>query len=353
MGTIKEYLNETIKSVTSATDFASAGAANAWQDDMLLNWTLSETVLFGPPWGSDTPLISVVPVAKEQGEWHSSKFTGDALVGVSETDTTVTENKPAFDKVSYQVKMFQCQFDITRKAILDSVAAPRTIPIGGQTDVPIGNFWDEITKERFEQIGNALEKVAIRGDTSLLEASYPLLFQIDGYDVLTESGTGANLVNAAGTSLSWDLFRSMYEAMPYQYIKKGPYLKWLLSIREFLNYLAILKDRATSAGDAALRGVAPGPMGIDLIQVPIIPEDLDVTVNSSALSDGTYMWLVDPKNFYFFIRRNLERDIDYVARAGGGTYEVTTHIEVDAMVKTPQAVVKAYNISPTGDAYTA
>ena len=121
-------LQESLKAITTS-DYTSGGELNAKQAGTLLNWTLSDTAMLGGPWGEvNGPYATIKLTDSEKGEYHAMKFTGDALKHVTESTTSITENKPSFDKVNFEVEMFQAAFDITRRSILDSVAAPKGIP---------------------------------------------------------------------------------------------------------------------------------------------------------------------------------------------------------------------------------
>jgi len=357
MPTVRELLSERVKTITSATTMASAGKANAWQSDDLMIWTLSKTTLLKPPRSvGGSPLVNLVLVSKETGEWHATKRTANVLQSVSETTSSITKVDPTYHKVQYAVKMLQAGFNITRKAVLDNVTAPLQVPILGQTEDNeprgSGSFWDTTVREWLEQAGNDIEQLCIQGDDSLDSGTYPLLSRCDGWDVGTDSGTGAHVVDAAGAKSSFDLYKDMYASMPYQYRSDKRNLKWLVGSSTFINWIDEVHDRTTPAGDAALSGKVPGPFGIEMIEVPFIPEDVSVTEGSDVRSDGTFMWLCDPKNFYAFIRRNIERDCEFLPQTGGGTYQLTLSFEVDAMVKNPGAVVKASDVSVGGTAYS-
>ncbi len=338
-------LLESLKAITSSGDYTTAGALNAEQMNYLIDLTLSKTKLMGSKSEGNGPLVRVHKVFAQKGETHALKFSSHVLEKVTESDADGgTEVKPTFSKVDYTLSMLMAKFDLTKRAILDSVATDTYIDLGEE---PNGRFWDDLTESWLTQLGTDLETVAIQGDTTSADK---LLKTFDGWDKLTDTGT--NKLDAAGAGISYQLFVDALKLMPYQYRANKSRLKWLVSSSVYYDWIHKFSTRATSGGDAAYEGIAPKPLGIEMIEVPLIPEDKDVTEGSEQKSDGTFIWLVDPQNFNFFIRRNMDRSVEWKPRKYSGTYEVTLTTEAAVNVEVLQAVVKVYNISLSGTAYT-
>jgi len=130
------------------------------------------------------------------------------------------------------------------------------------------------------QISTDLENLAINGDKTI-SGSDPLsvlLKHDDGWDVQTET---CHIVDVEGGYLSKRVFAGMLRQMPKQF-RGDPGLRWILSRGANVDWMELNSDRQTATGDAALSGNAPPPFGIPIIEVPLIPDDKDVSVKTAT-----------------------------------------------------------------------
>ena len=108
-------------------------------------------------------------------------------------------------------------------------------------------------------------------------------------------------------------------------------------------------DRETQGGDRALAtGLRPGPWGIPMLEVPLMPEDL--TCGSGSCSDGSEIWLTPLSNLIYFIRRDITIEWDRKPRLD--QWEATIHFRCDFEVDNCAMVVIAEDVSMAGSDYT-
>jgi len=121
-----------------------------------------------------------------------------------------------------------------------------------------------------------VEILAISGDDTVTGTTpYDELVKVfDGWDKITDD---AQIVDAAGATISKAIFTSMLRTMPQQYLQ-DPDLRWLLSRITNIDWMDEIADRETALGDAAHRGDAPGTMGVPASIIPLIPTEKTVAV---------------------------------------------------------------------------
>ena len=118
----------------------------------------------------------------------------------------------------------------------------------------------------------------------------------------------------------------------------GPADKWTLD----------WSDRETGGGDVALsRGTVPGPWGIPMLEVPLMPEDLSYGTSGT---DGSEIWLTPLKNLVYFVQREITIEFDRKPRQD--VWEVTIHFRVDFEVENPDLVCMAQNVAMSGSDYS-
>jgi len=206
------------------------------------------------------------------------------------------------------------------------------------------NLSDEVLEDNIEQralqqhimrnLGVAaardLDELFIQGDVTSADAYLALL---DGLLVQT----GSHTVDWLDAKITKGLFRDMLKALPSQYLRDRPDLRFLTSVQAEIDYRDSLADRATPGGDVWLRDNVPVPYaGIPVIAVPMMPENIGTGTHC------TDCLLSNPKNFTIGIWREIRFEVERRATAGK-TYIVAS-MRLDAKWANEDAAVKATNI---------
>ena len=156
-----------------------------------------------------------------------------------------------------------------------------------------------------------IEMAGIEGDNSLTTGDTQsdnnnLLGVNDGFSkILGANVPAAQIVDAAGTAPSKRLYYEMKRRIPSRYRAAKPDYTWVVPSGPFDKWNLDWSDRETAGGDTALGskfGTVPGPWGIDMLEVPLMPEDLSW---GTAGTDGSEIWLTPLKNLIYFVQRDI------------------------------------------------
>lgn len=126
------------------------------------------------------------------------------------------------------------------------------------------------------------ERLNILGDSSITSSvtSYDRLYKTyDGW--YKQSLGGAQIVDAAGSNVSKELFFMMKRSMPTQY-QADPGLRWFMSPNIMTDYVDSISNRQTVSGDRALEEGNVKILGIPAVEVPLIPDDQLVAAGAAT-----------------------------------------------------------------------
>ena len=229
---------------------------------------------------------------------------------------------------------------------------------------------DHIARLMAAQVANDLEDLAINGDV-INHQSDPLLKSFDGWRKRLFYGghvLDANSITLPdGTSdntLHRGTFNAALRAMPRKFLSTRGALKFftatgLLQDYMYQNQLAeVLQGgfagppRAVT-GDNANNNPGPNagwspaaPYGVQASEVPLFPEysiDLDGSGGGTATGQGSDLWLVDPNNLIWGVRRAIQVFREFKPKKD--TIEYTLYTRVGANVENPQASVVVKNVA--------
>jgi hypothetical protein len=262
----------------------------------------------------------------------------------------------AFTKVSLGSTKLRVDWELSSEALEDGLE---------------GNaLEDHIANLLASQIANDLEDLAINGDTinhqgdALLKAFdgwRKRLFYggtvLDATSIALPDGTGAGELHR-GT------FSAALRAMPRRYMNNRGALRFFTAtgllqdymFREQLMDQGGFPDRAGQGGPGAGQGGNnnPGPTagwsptspyGVQATEVPLFPEydiDLDGSGGSTASGKGSDVWLVEPNNLIWGVRRAITVHREFKPKKD--TIEYTVYTRVGANVENPQASVVIKNV---------
>lgn len=263
-------------------------------------------------------MATVTPMKSPIQEINTIKFGNRILRAGAENVALPAADraKPTTGKVQLVAKLFKAQVNLTYEVLEDSIEQ--------------NNLQQTILQLMGEAIARDLDEILVRGDTTSVD-SY--LSQFDG--ILRAANT--NVVNSGVVPLTKSILRDSLKAMPSPYLRDKSKLRYLTSVDAEIDYRDSLSNRQTNTGDRALDSAAPvGYSGIQVVDVPLFPENLGVGANETAVL------LLDPKNINVGIWRNIQVETDKDIEAGKVIIVVT--LRADMKFIEESAVVKAVGV---------
>jgi hypothetical protein len=247
----------------------------------------------------------------------------------------------AFARVSLKTEKLRLDWELSTESLEDNLEGEA--------------LEDHIARLMSGQAANDLEDLAINGDTDLTNDW--LLSAFDGWG--KRLNAGGNVVDAAGAGVDRGLFARALRAMPRQFMQQRRGLKWFMNSTLISDYLYSTQLQSTefitseSAAQAGLNQpvTTTGPAGylfggiygIQGQEVPLLTEyDVD---GAGAGGLGGDIWLVDPQNLLFGIKREITVWREYKPKKD--TIEWTIMVRCGASVENPQAAVVIKNVAYT------
>jgi hypothetical protein len=249
----------------------------------------------------------------------------------------------AFTKVSLTTKKLRLDWELSSESLEDGLEGEA--------------LEDHIARLMAQQAANDLEDLAINGDV-VAHRDDALLKSFDGWR--KRLFYGGSVIDAAGEPLDRLMFARALRRMPRRYMAQRGGLRWFTSTGLLQDYVSdalyveasateprqvVGQDPSISAGNqnpGAAAGWSPAaPFGIRAQEVPLFPEyDVD---GAGAGGQGSDVWLVDPKNLIWGVKREIQVFREFVPRKD--TIEYTMYTRVGANVENPQASVIIKNVA--------
>lgn len=255
--------------------------------------------------------VRVVRVNHNKGDINKLDIGTIVTEGAHSTSKASTHT-PSERLVTYDTEKYRSAFDLKTDFMEDNL----------EKDAIRDTLLNMFTK----QIAIDTEMAAIEGDASLTvgdaqSAENNLLGVNDGWSVILKDRVpAAQQIDAAGAAPSKELYYRMKRAVPARYRAAKPQYVWIMPSGPADKWTLDWSDRATAGGDAALSsGTSPGPWGIPLIEVPLMPENLSF---GTAGTDGSEIWLTPFQNLLYFVQRDITIEFDRVPR--NDMWEVST-----------------------------
>lgn len=216
------------------------------------------------------PLVRSVRMSQAKMEIDKLHVGEPVTESVDENTATATPSKPKFNKVELEARKVKSSWNISTETL--------------QSNLEQNDFETTVMNAMTARISTDLEMLAIRGDTAipamLTDPVSKLLRRLDGW---AKQAEGAHVLDAGGAEVQKGLFAEMKRMLPQQY-KNDPNLRWFLADTIADDWLDVLSGRETALGDNALQGQGIAPLGIPLVKVPLIPDDLSVPVKAGPSS---------------------------------------------------------------------
>lgn len=262
---------------------------------------------------------------------------GNIVTEGANTVSTASTSVPTESTVQYDTEKYRSAFDLKTDFLEDNIEG------GGARDTILNMFSKRIAID--------MEMASIEGDQSLTvgdgqTASNNLLGANDGFMRILDSNVpAANIIACGGNDPSLKLYYDMKRAIPTAYRVAKPSYVWLVSPGTFDKWVYDAQRSHGAATGAAFTsspaagaqggnsGFGVGPWGIPIVEVPLMPEDLN------AGSDETQIWLTPLSNLIYFMQRSIT--IEFDRRPRTDSWEVTIHTRCDFQVENCDMVVMA------------
>lgn len=203
---------------------------------------------------------------------------------------------------------------------------------------------DNVMTALATKVSEDWERLAILGDTVKYAAVNTATgYLLRSYDGWLKQMAGANIFDAGGAAISKVIFSEMIRKMPNQYKQNRSRLRFFCSPSIVQDLRDQFASRQTTMGDNAIVGNAPLMIfGIPIVEVPLFPEDLDRYDGSEVYGDGTFLWLMDPRNLVHLTSRELETYSEFQPRKDAMEY--TLYSKHSSIIETLESAVMAVNV---------
>lgn len=256
---------------------------------------------------------------------------------------------PSFTKLSITTKKLRLDWELSRESLEDNIEGE--------------DLEDHLVRMMATQYGNDVEDLIINGDTSL--TGDPLYKAFDGFR--KRAVAGGHVVDALGGAFDRTVLFKAQQAMPRKYMAARPNFKYLTGSGAIADYLFSLQQTAdgfispeslAAAGlNQAVRTQGPAGyltgngFGIPIQEIPYFKEnrvgtyaDTDGAGTASSPTDArhTDVWLTDPKNLIWGIKRDIEVHREYKPKKD--TIEYTVYSRQGVQIQNVDALVVVRNV---------
>jgi hypothetical protein len=266
------------------------------QADKFIDMTINESVMMREG------LCTVHRVDHRKGRVARMKFGEPVTYGATEGTQVTRTVKPDFSYWDYDTSKLCSAWDINSEVL----------EVNNEGRV----HEESVMSALATRMGHDFEYLGIQGDTVKYSAGTTatdlLLKTMNGWYKLAQGGLVEDL---AGASVSKTVFSKLIRKMPNHYKQQRSRLRFFCSPSVIQDWRDSLASRNTDLGDASMVGSGPlTAYGIPLVEVPLIPENLNSYDGSTAYGNGTFVWLTFPENFTWIISRDIETYMEFVPR---------------------------------------
>ena len=324
-------LEKVISTSTIGTGVGGGGLLSPAQSDRFLSYIWNASVL-----GSQ---VRTVRMRGNEVELDRMSV-GERVVRLATEATDDALNvKVAFAKVSVSTQKLRLDWELSSESLEDNIEGEA--------------FEDHVARLLSAQAANDIEDLAINGDVNNTGDSASLFKAFDGWRKRLYAG--ANVVDAAGAELDRSVFHRGLRAMPRKYLNRRGGLKWFTSAGlaqdyvysdQFIPTEGQLRPAGTNPDELNVApsdaGWSPArPFGISLQEVPLFA-DYDVD-GAGPNGQGSDVWLVDPNNLIWGLKREIVVYRQFVPRKD--TIEYTMFTRVGCAIENPNAAVLIKNVA--------
>ena len=317
---------ELLQKMLTTSSFFTAGLLQPEQQDQFITYVR----------GGEATLLRAarfVRMSRFTMEIDKMYFGEPITESASEAVGSTYDAEPAFTKVTLEAKKIRSRLPYSVETLIANIEGPR--------------FQNTVIQRMAQRIGIDMEHLALNGNTTFTPTNTPdgrLLRRLNGWSQLAESG---HVLDVAGDTIRKEVFAEAKSRMPKDY-RRDPGLRFMVSQNIADDWLSTLSDRGGEIGVGALRGTPVKPYGIPLLEVPLIPDDLPLTVTGTA----TPAQIVGNRQGPFVVRTGTNDTLvlNFDAAAGGPitiTFPQGTYEDV-LMIKMINDAVTASGLPPGG-----
>jgi len=191
-------------------------------------------------------------------------------VSLSENTNPAQDNKVLSNQVHLDAKKTRASYDITTEVLQQSIEGDE--------------FELTVMRSMAARAALDLEYLALLGDESLTPAPNDKLGNLlAGNDGWFKQAQQGHVLDLNGSEIEPGIFSEMIRMLPPQY-RGDPGLRFIVGETTIIDWQDTLQGRQTGLGDAALGDMGPSrsPYGKRFLSVPIIPDDMPLTVSESV-----------------------------------------------------------------------
>lgn len=239
----------------------------------------------------------------------------------------------AFSKIALSTQKFRLDWELSTESLEDGIEGE--------------DFEDHVARLLARQVANDMEDYAINGDTSLV-ATDPGIGSLAGWgERLRAYG---HTVDAGGGALDRNLLSRMMRAVPRQHKQGRGRMKYFASSNAIQDLLDSEVSLAASLNQIADNQYPVGPLGYitpringQLVQeVPFMSDDKVATHSGAGAGDYTEVWLTDPQNLIWAVKREIQVFREFKPKKD--SIEYTLYTRFGTAVENGDAAVVATNV---------
>lgn len=246
---------------------------------------------------------------------------------------------PTFSKISMTTTKVRLDWELTTESLEDNLEGEA--------------LEDHVARLMATQLGNDLEDLYINGDTTSGDA---LLKTLDGF--VKRFLAGNHTFSYAGTGMDRGLFNKVIKNMPRKYLSRRGDLRFITSpglMQDFLNTTVATNasgdrffnlpervyENPQGVGGQGGGSVGIRPFGLDMVEIPLFPEDAAGTYSAAAGNHGYGIWTF-PQNMIVGVQREITVYREFKPKKDAIEYTVFTRIA--NQIENLDAAVTAYDI---------
>jgi hypothetical protein len=249
---------EQILKTIETSDFGNGGLLNPKRQNQFTKYIRE--------YGKMLPMVRFEQLSQTQTTLDKFYIGEPVSHAVEENTNEAYLAKPATGQIHLQTKKLKSSWNITTETLVDNIEQK--------------GFEQTMMEGMTRRISTDIELLAIQGDEDKYAGATDvfgrLLKRQDGWDKLTDK---AHILDVGGATVQKGIFAEMVRAMPQTYLQ-DPGLRWFVSKSVAIDWMDLLADRLTGVGDSALNGNAVAPYGIPMVEVPLLPDNKPLTINT-------------------------------------------------------------------------
>lgn len=265
----------------------------------------------------NTPQMDINKVGIGTRVLHGAKHSGNGAQGAKDDGTN-----DRYLAAAKRAKVTTSKISMETQEVIAEIRIPYEVL---EDNIERGNFQDTILALVAQKAALDFEEMILLGDTSIDPAVDDLLCLHDGILKRFQS----NVVDAAGQTVSLDLFNRFKKAIPTRYRRNLSALRFFSSMDKESDYRVVVAGRGTALGDQIATTGNPVPvLGVPLVGAALMPD-----VN---------MAFTDPKNIIWGLQRNVRIESDKDIRSREIIFVLTARVAIQ--IEEEEAGAKLINL---------